>query len=60
MKLFILISLALFGSGCTTVTTYDANGNMLGKCQVTGILRKGGQCIGYANNNRMVPHWEDK
>lgn len=55
MKKTALLGLALAAlltSACTTVTTYDRDGNKTGKCQITGLLRKGGECIGYANDTR--------
>lgn len=52
MRKLILVGLSLLASACTTVRTYDRDGNVTGMCRVTGLLRKGGECIGYANDTR--------
>ena len=50
IKYLALSCLALFGSACTTVTTYDRNGHLTGSCRISGLSYKGGQCIGQAND----------
>lgn len=58
MKLLFLLSLAVLASGCTTVSTYDHNGDLIGRCKITGFLRKGGQCLGQANGQNAPLHIE--
>lgn len=49
MKKIILIVIAAATAACTTVTTYDREGNLLGSCKVSGLMRAGGQCVGHAD-----------
>lgn len=66
VKTLTLLGLSLLVSACTTVRTYDREGNMTGMCRVTGLMRKGGQCVGYANDAAYVrkaavatkPEWD--
>ena len=50
IKLMALLGLAMLGAACTTVRTYDRNGDLTGTCRITGVFRGGGQCLGYAND----------
>lgn len=47
--LMLVLIVACLTSACTTVRTYDKDGNLLGWCRVSGFTKKGGQCIGHAN-----------
>lgn len=48
MKVAAVLILTLL-AGCTTVTTYDRGGNLIGSCRVSGLTKRGGSCFGYAN-----------
>lgn len=54
MKKTLLVALALLATGCTTVRTYDKDGNILGTCRVSGITKRGGTCVGRANGEAAV------
>lgn len=54
MKTIILVVLAALTAACTTVTTYDRDGKLLGSCKVSGLMRAGGQCVGHANGEAAV------
>ena len=49
LLLVVTVAVALTASACSTVRTYDRDGNMTGKCKVSGLLLRGGSCVGYAN-----------
>lgn len=47
-KMLLLLLAAAAFSGCVTVKTWDADGNLIGKCRAVGIGRKG-ECVGRAD-----------
>lgn len=53
MKTAILLVVVLT-AGCTTVRTYDRNGDLTGSCRIRGLFRGGGSCVGYANDEGVA------
>lgn len=49
---YALLLLLILTQGCTTVRSFDSDGHVIGMCRITGLLRTGGQCIGYSNGRR--------
>lgn len=54
VKYLTLAGLALVASACTTVRTFDRNGDITGTCRIRGLFRGGGQCVGYANDDGVA------
>lgn len=54
MKTALLLVVVLTAAGCTTVRTFDRNGDLTGMCRVSGLFRGGGSCLGYANDDGVA------
>lgn len=52
MKHTLLLSLfltAMLLSACTTVKTWDGEGNLVGRCRAVNFLSWRGECVGHAD-----------